>query len=127
MAVAPAAATPFLILNTPGGGGRRRKHAMHTITSLEQVATLPQLRAWRTARSPEGEAYREFDPATARWVAISWAAFSERVAQWQAALAAQGLAPGARVAILLPNGVDAVCMGSALALARWVVCPCLCA
>jgi long-chain acyl-CoA synthetase len=86
---------------------------MDTNTSLEQVATLPQLRAWRTARTPQGEAYREFDAGAQRWIATTWAAFGERVAHWQAALAAQDLAPGARVAILLPNGLDAVCMDQA--------------
>jgi long-chain acyl-CoA synthetase len=81
--------------------------------SLEQVQTLPQLLAWRVAATPEGEAYREFDTQQARWVVTTWAQVGERVARWRAALAADGLGAGARVAILLPNGLDTVCIDQA--------------
>ncbi len=83
------------------------------LPDLGNVRTLPQLLAFRVALSPRLEAYREFDTASGRWVSLSWAATQERVARWSHALAASGLPVGARVAILLPNGLNAMCMDQA--------------
>ncbi|NML44995.1 long-chain fatty acid--CoA ligase [Ramlibacter sp. G-1-2-2] len=80
---------------------------------LSSVRTLAELLAWRIARTPQGEAYRQWDPATSHWVGISWQAFGERVEQFRRALSALGVARGARVAILLPNGLDAVSVDQA--------------
>lgn len=87
---------------------------MNPSSSLSQVQTLPQLLAWRVAETPDGEAYREFDPRSGQWVSTTWAEAGQRIARWQAALAVQALPAGARVAILLPNGLDAVCMDQAV-------------
>ncbi|MEO8523434.1 MAG: AMP-dependent synthetase/ligase [Caldimonas sp.] len=82
------------------------------------VRTLAQLFAWRVAATPDGEAYRQFDIEAAAWVSTSWSEANRRVARWAAALSAHGLPRGARVAILLPNGLDAVCVDlAALSLA----------
>lgn len=80
---------------------------------LDSVQTLPQLLAFRAATSPQGEAFREFDTASGRWLSLSWAATQERVTQWQRALAASQLPAGARVAILLPNGLNAMSIDQA--------------
>lgn len=82
--------------------------------SLEQVRTLPQLLAWRVATTPDGEAYREFDATRRAWVSTTWSQAAQRIARWRAALLAQPLPVGARVAILLPNSLDAVCMDQAV-------------
>lgn len=87
---------------------------MNHLSSLQTVRTLPQLLAWRVAATPEGEAYREFDNARKQWVITNWAEGAERIARWTAALAVQKLPHGSRVAILLPNGLDAVCMDQAV-------------
>jgi long-chain acyl-CoA synthetase len=88
------------------------------LAELAVVHTLSGLFAWRVARSPDAEAYRQFDANTGKWVSMSWARAGIRVAQWQAALSGMQLQRGARVAILLPNGLDAVCIDqAALALA----------
>ena len=76
--------------------------------NLSDVRTLPELLAFRLAQSPQGEAYRECDAATGQWVSTCWAEAGERIAQWGRALAAMQLARQARIAILLPNGLDAV-------------------
>lgn len=75
---------------------------------LEAVRTLAGLLAWRIAQTPEGEAWRQYDEARAAWAATSWREFGERVQRFARALAALGLQHGDRVAILLPNSVDAV-------------------
>ena len=82
------------------------------------IDTLPRLFAWRVAQTPQAEGYREFDTAAGKWRSTSWAAIGEEVTRWTKALARLGLSRGARVAILLPNGLDAVCIDqAALALA----------
>ena len=80
---------------------------------LASVQTLPQLLAWRSARTPDGEAYRAFDADSQSWVHLTWAQARERVGRWSRALAQLALPSGARVAILLPNGLDAMCMDQA--------------
>ena len=82
-------------------------------TKLSAVRTLPELLAFRLAQSPQGGAYREFDAATNQWVSTRWAEAGERIAQWGKALAAMRLPRQARIAILLPNGLDAVCIDQA--------------
>ena len=76
---------------------------------LASVETLPQLLDYRAARTPEAEAYRAFDPVTHAWSSLTWAQTAQRVAQWSRAMAAMQLPAAARVAILLPNGLNAMC------------------
>ena len=80
---------------------------------LSSVTTLPQLFAWRVAHTPEAEAYREFDVDSAQWISYNWQQTAEKVAAFAAALAVLQAPAGARVAILLPNGLHAVCIDQA--------------
>ena len=80
---------------------------------LCDVRTLPELLAFRLAQSPEGAAYRTFDEVAGQWQTTRWAEAGERIAQWAGALAAMRLARQARIAILLPNGLNAVCIDQA--------------
>lgn len=80
---------------------------------LEQVNTLPQLLAWRARRTPDTEAYRAFDDASQRWCSTTWAETLQRVNHWSQALVALALPTGARIALLLPNGLDAVTLDQA--------------
>jgi long-chain acyl-CoA synthetase len=84
-----------------------------TPLDLAAVHTLPQLLAFRVAHSPQGEAYREFDAASGRWLSTRWTEAGTRVARWSRALAAMQLPPHASVAILLPNGLNAVSIDQA--------------
>ncbi len=85
-----------------------------TPSDLRDVHTLPELLAYRAAQTPEREAYRQFDAATGQWASLTWAQTRERVDRWSRAIAASGLPPGARVAILLPNGIDAMSIDQAV-------------
>jgi long-chain acyl-CoA synthetase len=82
--------------------------------------TLSELLAERVRVSPNGEAYRQFDAARGEWVGYSWTEVARRVAQWRAALRAEGLPAGARIAVLLPNSLEHVCVDQA-ALAEGLV------
>jgi len=81
--------------------------------TLKQISTLGQLFSRRVQASPDAEAYRQFESGANRWVGYSWQQIGERVAHWARALDAMKLEHGARVAVLLPNGVDAVCIDQA--------------
>lgn len=81
--------------------------------SIAQTQTLPQLLALRVSETPEGEAYRSFDESRQQWTSLSWKQTEQRVLQWSKALAGQQLPSGARVAILLPNGPDAMTIDQA--------------
>ena len=76
---------------------------------LASVETLPQLLAYRVAHTPDAQAYRAFDPTTHDWVHLTWKQAAQRVAQWAQAMVATQLPTAARVAILLPNGLNAMC------------------
>jgi long-chain acyl-CoA synthetase len=84
-----------------------------TPLDLAAVHTLPELLAFRVAHSPQGEAYREFDAAAGRWLSTTWAEAGTRIARWGRALAAMQLPAHASVAILLPNGLNAVSIDQA--------------
>lgn len=84
-----------------------------TPSDIASVQTLPQLLAYRAARTPQAEAYRAFDSSRQEWASLTWAQTKERVNTWAQALAAMQLPPAARVAILLPNGLHAMCADQA--------------
>lgn len=80
---------------------------------LSDTRTLAELLRWRVALTPDAEAYRHCAPDSANWHSLSWRAIGARIDHFAAALTAADLPLGARVAILLPNGVDAVCIDQA--------------
>lgn len=81
---------------------------------IANLKTLPELFAWRVAQTPMAEAYRQFDETDGKWISTSWQEAGQRVAGFVSALSTLNLEPGARVAILLPNGVNAVCIDQAV-------------
>jgi long-chain acyl-CoA synthetase len=83
-------------------------------TSFDLIDTLPDLFDWRVRSTPEGEAYREFDTRRNSWVSYTWRQIAEKVEEWSSALGALDLTQGARIAILQPNGVHAVCIDQAV-------------
>jgi long-chain acyl-CoA synthetase len=87
------------------------------------VRTLAELFAWRALASPDGEAWREFEPRTRQWRALRWRDARDAVERFGAALATHGLARGDRVALLLPNGIDHVCVDQAVLAAACVPVP----
>jgi long-chain acyl-CoA synthetase len=75
-----------------------------------EAGTLWGLFRERVRRSPQAVAYRDYDGATARWRDHTWTEISDRVDRFRAALAREDMQPGERVAILLPNRIDWVCL-----------------
>lgn len=85
------------------------------------AGTLAGLFAARVAASPDKTAYLEWHEG--RWRAWSWSEVAGRVGRFQAALTGTGITPGERVAVMLPNGLDWVCMDQAAAACGAVVVP----
>ena len=71
--------------------------------AIESGDTLADVFARRVALTPGVVAYREFDPALPGWRSYKWSEIARLAARMRAALAAEGLKPGERVAIMLRN------------------------
>ena len=80
---------------------------------MDSKRTLADVFQARVARTPDREAYREYDPATSRWRSHTWRQTGERVRHFAQALARAGIGHGERIGVLLPNGMAAVCVDQA--------------
>lgn len=89
--------------------------------TFEQASTLPQLFQERCERSPDLEAYRQYEDG--RWTGYTWARMRAKVEQWKGALACEGLQRGDRVAVMLRNSVEWVCFDQAALALGLVVVP----
>ena len=96
-------------------------HVLPHCMPVGEVATLPELLRWRCQRSPEGEAYLQYDGHV--WRRYSWREVEGLVTRWQVALAGEPLASGDRVAVLLKNCVEWVCFDLAAQSLGLVVVP----
>ena len=83
--------------------------AASRIAALAAHNTLPEVLAARVAQTPEAEAFRQFDQGANAWESVNFRELQTRVNRWRRAIASVGLSRGARLAMLLPNGLDAVC------------------
>jgi len=93
------------------------------IVSIEQAGTLDGLLLQRIARSPDALAYRSYDEVTHSWDDTSWSEVGRQVARWRAALAAEDLHPGDRVAVHLRNSKEWVYFDQAALSCGLVVVP----
>ena len=73
------------------------------IVDLTGIGNLAGILEARVARTPDAEAYRQPDAEGKTWSSWTWTEFAAEVSRWQAALRAEGLQPGDRVAIMLGN------------------------
>ncbi len=77
--------------------------AMAIVTDIigaNEVDTLVALLQERVQRSPEAEAYRQFESASGEWQSWSWAKFSSEVSRWEQAFLKEGFEQGYHVAQL---------------------------
>ena len=73
------------------------------------MRTLPELLFHHLEKRPDTALYMFYDPRARQWATLNVREVCSRVMRWARAFAASGLKKGDRVAMLLPNGVDAVC------------------
>ena len=76
------------------------------IVDFDQINSLAALLSARVERSPEAIAYRRYDTNSNGWIDIDWEQFAIEVCRWQAALSAENLEQGERVAIMAANSTD---------------------
>ena len=86
---------------------------MPSAAPLDGVSTLSELFLWRVAQTPQAPAYLQYDEAARQWTPISWQAAAQKVQKTANALGSLQLPRGSRISILLPNGLDAVCIDQA--------------
>lgn len=71
---------------------------------IDNAKNLSDLFRRRVELSPDGFAYRQFDGRD--WYKLNWRQAEHLLARWRAALAAEGLRPGDRIAICLKNCIE---------------------
>jgi len=76
------------------------------IVDLNKVETLAALLEARLERSPKALAYRRYDGDLEEWTDLDWEQFTSQVCRWQAALLAEKLDKGDRVAIMAANSPE---------------------
>ena len=76
------------------------------IVDLNKVETLAGLLDARLERSPEALAYRRYNGDLGEWTDLDWEQFTVLVCRWQAALLAEKLDKGDRVAIMAANSPE---------------------
>ena len=87
------------------------------------ISTLSQLLLERTRRTPQHEAYRQFDAAMQSWRSTTWAEALHEVKRWRLALQGEALGTGDRVGIMLGNCREWIFMEQAALSLGLVVVP----
>jgi long-chain acyl-CoA synthetase len=90
---------------------------------IENADSIAAVFARRAAATPGKAAYDEYDADTQRWRTRTWSEVADLASRVAAALAAEGLAPGDRVAIMLRNCVEWVAFDIGAYMAGLVVVP----
>ena len=94
-------------------GPERPPDRLRDFIGCAAAQTLWGLFCERVRRTPEDIAYREYDSVAGSWRDHEWQAIAKRTDRFRSALAHEGLNPGDRVAVLLPNCTDWVCFDMA--------------
>lgn len=69
----------------------------------DEAGTLAGLFHARITKTPDQAAYRHFDAGTGKWLDTTWSEMAQETGRWQAALLKEGLKPGDRIGIMMPN------------------------
>jgi long-chain acyl-CoA synthetase len=81
----------------------RREGEAPGFIAAEEAVTLGGLFRLRVACSPDKVGYRYYDPDAAAWRDLTWSQIASETSRWQDAMAADGLVPGDRVAVMMRN------------------------
>ncbi len=93
------------------------------IISAEIAGTLDGLLYQRVRRTPDNLAYRSYDASRQIWAETTWSDVGRATARWRAALAAEELLPGERVAVHLRSSKEWVYFDQAALSCALVVVP----
>ncbi len=79
------------------------------VNEVRTLKVLPELITHHLALRPDSPAVSQYSAAAQQWETLSFGELYEHSLQWSKAFVAAGLKKGDRVAMLLPNGIDAIC------------------
>ncbi len=82
--------------------------AQSRIAELSVLRVLPELLTHHLDVRPDAPIYKYYDNMIKEWVVLTVREVVKKVEQWKHAFAAMGLKRGDRVAMLLPNCMDAI-------------------
>tara|TARA_B100002049_G_scaffold237337_1_gene228361 strand:+ start:15540 stop:17492 length:1953 start_codon:yes stop_codon:yes gene_type:complete len=105
----PVAVRGWLVSLSESG----RKRPAHWLP-VDAASTLCELFDARVAATPDAPAYRFYSPRKSAWLTLSWAEADARVAAWARVLHARGVKAGDRVAIMLRNSPEWLCVEQAV-------------
>lgn len=91
------------------------------VIGVAEAGTLPGLFKLRAEWTPAATAYIHW--SNGAWRQVSWREAYEATLRWRAALLEEDLEPGDRVAILLPNRLEWICLEQAALALGLVVVP----
>lgn len=94
-------------------GNTMTTRPQHWLDADEQT-TLPALFQQRVARTPDAVAYHFFAPRRKRWITLTWRQAADRVVAWGALLLDADVKRGDRVAIMLRNSPEWLCLDQAI-------------
>ncbi len=79
------------------------------VAEIRKLVVVPELITHHLKYRPNDPALSEYNSATQRWETLTFAQLYDRIVRWSKSFVAAGLKKGDRVAMLLPNSIEAVC------------------
>lgn len=102
---------------------QNRSDQASRVIPCAEAGTLTGLFLTRVSETPNAPAYSTRREDAAGWQTVTWREIEALVGRWRQALAGEGLKPGDRVALLLPNCLEWVCFEQAALSLGLVVVP----
>ena len=91
---------------------------------IRKLRVIPELISHHLEIRGDDPAVCQFNAKTKQWETLSFKELYARALDWANAFVASGLKKGDRVAMLLPNGIDAVCFDQGALFVGLVPVPC---
>ena len=86
----------------------RQEEGLERIRDLDVLSTIPEMLALQVEKRPNAVGWKSWDAKKKEWRDWTFREAYDEVERWRHALAGMGLERGARVAMLLPNCMEAV-------------------
>ena len=86
----------------------RQEEGLERIRDLDVLSTIPEMLALQVEKRPTAIGWKSWDAKKKAWRDWTFREAYDEVERWRHALAGMGLERGARVAMLLPNCMEAV-------------------
>lgn len=90
---------------------------------LRPIKVLTQVVTRHLGSRDDAECLTQYNNTTQTWETINYGEFDRLITRWQRAFMKSGLEHGSRVAMLLPNGVNALCFDQAALRCAYVPVP----